>query len=225
MPRIPSLRTDVRVRTVALAVAVAVAAYVALPAAAAESPAADFAAAWSAIDNYTATIATHETNGKDTQDRVYHYAYKKPHFAKIDIVSGPGRGGGAVWTGGDHVKGHQGGIVSFVKLSISITDGRATSLRGDTIDRGSFQSIADDLKSGKVESVTTIATVDGVPSDLVTIDLVPAAPGGVTRSLVAFARNTHLPVRRTSFASDAQVKQEDFSEVKLNAGLTEADFR
>ena len=72
--------------------------------------------------------------------------------------------------------------------------------------------------------MTTIATIDGVPSDLVTIDLVPAVPGGVTREVIAFARTTHLPVRRTSFAGDAQVKQEDFSEVKVNPGLTEADF-
>jgi hypothetical protein len=41
---------------------------------------------------------------------------------------------------------------------------------------------------------------------------------------VAFSRATHLPVRRTSYAGDTQVKQEDFSAVKLNPGLTEADF-
>jgi outer membrane lipoprotein-sorting protein len=211
-------------RSIATAALAAIAMCGPLHASGADTPGGDFLTAWAAIDNYTATIATHETNGKDTQDRVYRYAYKKPHFAKIDIIAGPGRGGGAVWTGGDRVKGHQGGFLSGIKLTVAITDGRATSLRGDTIDRGSFQSIADDLKSGKVESVTTIESVDGVPCDLVSIDLRPAAAGAVSRSLVAFARATHLPVRRTSFAGDAQVKQEDFSEVKPNAGLTEADF-
>jgi outer membrane lipoprotein-sorting protein len=188
------------------------------------APAAAFVAAWNGIDDYTATIATVETNGTDTQSRVYHYAYKKPHFAKIDIVSGPGRGGGAVWTGGDTVKGHQGGFISFVKLNVAITDARATSLRGDTIDHGSFQSVADELAAGKVDPATAATTVDGVPCDVVTIDVTPAAAGGVTKLVVAFARTTHLPVRRTAFAGDVQVKQEDFSAVKVDPGLTEADF-
>jgi outer membrane lipoprotein-sorting protein len=222
MPRKTDART--RIATLAVAACVAVACVPLRALADVPPPAAAFVTAWAGIDDYTATIATHETSGTDTQDRIYHYAYKKPHFAKIDIVSGPGRGSGAVWTGGDHVKGHQGGFLSGIKLSISITDGRATSLRGDTIDHGSFQSIADQLASGKVEAATTAATVDGVPSDLVAIDLTPATPGGVTKAVIAFARTTHLPVRRTSFAGDAQVKQEDFSDVKVDPGLTESDF-
>ena len=218
------LRNSARSRIAALAVT-ALAACVPLRALAdVPAPAAAFAAAWAGIDSYTATIATHEISGTNTQDRVYRYAYLKPHFAKIDIVSGPGKGGGAVWSGGDTVKGHQGGFTSFIKLSISISDPRATSLRGDTIDHGSFQSVADELSIGKVEPGTTAATVDGVPSDLVAIDLAPATPGGVTKVVIALSRVTHLPVRRTAFAGDTQVKQEDFSDVKVDPGLTEADF-
>jgi outer membrane lipoprotein-sorting protein len=190
----------------------------------ADTPVADFATAWAAVDNYTATIVTHEVKGSDSQDRTYHYAYKKPHFAKIDIVAGPGRGGGAVWSGGDHVIGHQGGFISFVKLSVPITDGRATSLRGDTIDHGSFQSVADELAAGKVEGPATPVTIDGVAADQVTIDLPPAPAGSVTKVAVAFSRTTHLPLRRTSYAGDDPVKTEDFRDVKLNPGLTEADF-
>src|SRR5580658_2765900 len=76
--------------------------------------------AWSKIDSYTCTITAHETKGTDVQDRVYHYAYLKPHFARIDIVDGPGKGGGAVWTGGDSVRGHQGGLLSGIQLNVSI---------------------------------------------------------------------------------------------------------
>ena len=218
------LRSSACARIAALAVT-ALAACVPLRALAdVPAPAAAFAAAWAGIDSYTATIATHQISGTNTQDRVYRYAYLKPHFAKIDIVSGPGKGGGAVWSGGDTVKGHQGGFTSFIKLSISISDPRATSLRGDTIDHGSFQSVADELSIGKVEPGTTAATVDGVPSDLVAIDLAPATPGGVTKVVIALSRVTHLPVRRTAFAGDTQVKQEDFSDVKVDPGLTEADF-
>ncbi|MDE2572331.1 MAG: hypothetical protein KGM44_07415, partial [bacterium] len=96
---------------VALAIACACAAIpTRQPAEAAPLPALDaFAATWATIDDYTCRIVTHEVEGNRVQDRVYGYAFKKPHLAKIRIESGPGRGGGAVWRGGDTVSGHQGG--------------------------------------------------------------------------------------------------------------------
>jgi outer membrane lipoprotein-sorting protein len=205
---------------VVLAAAVYVAA-VAVPALA--DPVSDFTDAWAKVDDYTVTIKVHETQGTNVQDRVYHYAYKKPHFAKIDIVSGAGRGSGSVWSGGDTVKGHQGGLFSGVKMSVSLHDGRATSLRGDTIDQASFQSVADEFKTGKVEGPATTATVDGVAADVVTVDL--AAPvNGVTKRVVALSKATHLPVRRSGYAGDTLVKQEDFSDLTVNPGLKEGDF-
>jgi len=210
-----------RASTAAFALAFALAG--ALPAAA-DTPVAAFTAAWAAVDNYTATITVHETDGKSVQDRVYHYAYKKPAFAKIDVVAGPGKGSGAVWTGGDRVRGHQGGLFSGIKMSVAITDGRATSLRGDTIDKASFQSVADEFKNGRVDPAPADATVDGATVDAVTVGLAPAAPGGVTREVVYLSRTTHLPVRRIGYAGDTLVKQEDFSEVKLDPGLAAADF-
>jgi outer membrane lipoprotein-sorting protein len=208
------------------AAAFALALACALPAAAADAPppVAAFAAAWAAVDNFTETITVHETDGKNVQDRVYRYAYKKPAFARIDVVSGPGKGSGAVWTGGDHVRGHMGGFLSGIKQSIAITDSRATSLRGDTIEKASFQSVADDFKNGKVDPAVADATVDGVATDAVAVGLTPATPAGATREVVYLSRVTHLPVRRTAYVGDALVKQEDFSDVKLNPGLTEGDF-
>ncbi len=76
----------------------------------------EFLDAWAKVSSYTCTIKVHETKGTDVQDRTYNYAYLKPHFAKIDITGGPGRGGGASWTGGDTVSGHQGGILEWYSL-------------------------------------------------------------------------------------------------------------
>jgi hypothetical protein len=177
------------------------------------SPAAAFLEAWAKIDGYTVTIAVHETAGNDVQDRVYRYSYKKPHEATIEVLSGPGRGSGATWTGGDRVSGHQGGLLSAIRLSVPITDARATSLRGDTIDFASFQSIADELAGGRVEPATGPNSVGGVACDDVT--MIPAAPvHGVTRHVVCFARTTHLPLRRTGYAGDAPVKVEEFREFR-----------
>lgn len=182
-----------------------------------------FLAAWMNVTGYTVTIADHETDGRAGQDRVYRYAYLKPHFARIDIVQGPGRGGGAVWTGGDRVTGHQGGFLSAIKLSVGIGDARAVSLRGDTIRNGSFESVADALKNDRSADAGA-AVVDGAPCDAVA--LTPPEPlHGVTRQVVCFSRATHLPVRRISYAGDAVVKDEVFRDLRLDAALTERDFR
>jgi outer membrane lipoprotein-sorting protein len=206
-----------------IALALTAAFVLSLPVGALADPASDFGTAWAKVDNYTVTINVHETDAKNVQDRVYHYAYKKPHFAKIDVASGPGRGSGSVWSGGDHVKGHQRGLLSGVKASISISDPRAVSLRGDTMDQASFQNVADDFANGKVEAQSTTATIDGVAADLVTIDL--ATPSnGVTKRVVALSKVTHLPIRRSGYAGDTLVKQEDFSDLSLSPGLTASDF-
>ncbi len=189
---------------------------------AAPSPAATaFLDAWAKIPSYTCNIKVHETKGSDVQDRTYHYAYLKPHFAKIDITGGAGRGGGAVWTGGDTVSGHQGGFLSGIHLKVSIHDGRAVDLRGGTIDEGSFQSVADELKAAP-SSTTAEETVNGVATDAITFPYTDR--NGATKRTVYLAKTSHLPVRRVTYAGSAVVVMEDFSDVNPAANLKESDF-
>jgi outer membrane lipoprotein-sorting protein len=193
------------------------------PAGAAGPYATQFLEAWSKVDNYTDSIVSHETDCKTPQDRTYHFAYKKPHFARIDIVEGPGKGGGALWTGGDTVRGHQGGFLSGIKLQVSIHDGRATSQRGDTVDYASFESAAQEIKSAK-DAVEGTATVDGQSVETVTMTYPAGAACAVTKRTIYLSKSSHLPVRRSAWSGDTLVKQETFSEVKLNPGLKEEDF-
>jgi hypothetical protein len=194
---------------------------VALLGAAPTGPAAAFIDAWAKVPSYTANIKVHMTKGTDVQDRTYHYAYLKPHFAKIDITGGAGRGGGAVWTGGDTVSGHQGGILSGIHLTVSIHDGRAVDLRGHTIDLASFESVAEAIKNAP--AVTTgEETVNGVACDTVTYPFKDDA--GATKTTAYLSRATHLPVRRVSYAGDTVVEIEDFSDVNTAANLKMSDF-
>lgn len=189
---------------------------------AAPSPATNaFLEAWAKIPSYTCDIKVHETKGSDVQDRTYHYAYLKPHFARIDITSGPGRGGGAAWNGGDTVSGHQGGFLSGIHLKISVHDGRAVDLRGGTIDEASFQNIADAFKAAPSETVAE-ENVGGVATDAVSFPYTDA--NGATKRTVYLSRATHLPVRRVTFAGSAIVEDELFTNVNTAANLKESDF-
>lgn len=184
-------------------------------------PAAAFLDAWSKIPSYTDDIKIHVVKGNDVQDRTYHYAYLKPHFAKIDITGGAGRGGGAVWKGGDSVSGHQGGILSGVHLTISMHDAKAVDLRGGTIVQASFEDIADNIKSA-VTATNGEDTWSGTTYDTVTVPYTDAA--GATKRVIYLSKTTHLPVRRVTFAGTAVVVDEQFTNVNTAAGLKESDF-
>src|SRR5476649_342397 len=121
----------------AAAVALLSVPHAALGTQAADDAIAKFSSAWDAVHTYTCTIAAHEVRGKDVQDRVYKLAFSRPNNLRMDIVGGAGRGGAAVWQGGDTVYGHQGGFLSFVRLHLNIHDPKAVSLRGTTVAQAS----------------------------------------------------------------------------------------
>lgn len=194
---------------------------VALLGAAPSGPAAAFLDAWAKVPSYTCAIKVHETKGSNVQDRTYRYAYLKPHYARIDITGGAGRGGGAVWTGGDTVSGHQGGFLSGIHLKVSIHDGRAVDLRGGTIDQASFQDIADAIKSAPSQTDGE-ETVNGTTYDTVTVPY--KDDNGATKRVVFLSKTTHLPARRVTYAGETVVETEDFTDVNTAAGLKESDF-
>jgi outer membrane lipoprotein-sorting protein len=194
---------------------------IALLGAAPTGPAATFLDAWSKVPSYTDTIKIHVVKGTDVQDRVYHYSYLKPHFARIDITGGAGRGGGASWKGGDTVSGHQGGILSGVHLTISIHDARAVDLRGGTVVEASFDNIADSIKSAATATNGEEAW-SGATYDTVTIPYTDTF--GATKRIIFLSKTTHLPVRRVTYAGTAIVVDEAYSDVNTAAGLKESDF-
>ena len=194
---------------------------VALLGAAPSGPAAAFIDAWAKVPSYACNIKVHETKGTDVQDRTYHYAYLKPHFARIDITGGPGRGGGAMWKGGDTVSGHQGGILSGIHLNVSIHDGRAVDLRGGTINEASFEDVADNIKSA-ASATNGEETLNGTAYDTVTVPFKDA--NGATKRVIFLSKTTHLPARRVTYAGDTVVVIEDFSDVNVAANLKENDF-
>jgi hypothetical protein len=184
-------------------------------------PAGAFLDAWAKVPSYTCDMKVHETKGSDVQDRTYHYAFLKPHFAKIDVTGGPGRGGGAVWKGGDTVTGHRGGFASFVKVTKSIHDPETVDLRGGTIADGSFENMADSIKSAAT-ATNGEETILGTAYDTVTIPY--KDDNGATRRVIFLNRTTHLPGRRVTYAGETVVETEDFTNVNTAANLSESDF-
>ena len=156
-----------------------------------------FAKTWNAIDDYSATASVDEqtNDGKSSTKRKYSFKFRKPDFASADVVDGPGRGSGAVWRGGNQIRGHMGGLFSHLTRVIAIDDARAVSVRGDTIDMASFDYDLHDMlsTSGKLsEAGGPAGTTD------VTLALARPTPGGVTKIVLELSNATHLPGRATA---------------------------
>lgn len=197
------------------------------PAPAATAPAITaFDDAFAKVNDYTVTIRAHEVLGDRTQDRVYKYWFKKPSMAKTLITSGDGNGSGGVWKGGDTVSGHQGGMLSFIHLNVSIHDGRATSLRGYTIPEGLLQNEVDKYREIKGQlSQRNGPEMNGAATDEIDLQIAdPSAYGGVTRAAIYLNKDTHWPVRQVRWVGDKIVADETFLDLKTNVGLTDADF-
>ncbi len=200
---------------------------IAVPASAAGAPAITaFDDAFAKINDYTMTVKAHEVLGNSTQDRVYHYAFKRPALAKVDIVSGDGAGSGGVWKGGDTVKGHKKVLFATFSRTVPVHDPQATSLRGYTIPDGLMQNEVDKYKTIKGDLTQKNGPdVDGKPTD--ELDLTVADPSqnqGVTRMVIDLDKTTHFPVRQQRYQGDKVVADEAFSEIKTNVGLTDNDF-
>lgn len=191
------------------------------------APAIDaFRAAFASVNDYTCKMHSHEIMGTRVQDRIYDYSFMKPHFAKTYIEAGDGQGGGGVWAGGDQVSGHQGGLLSFVHLKISLHDSRATSIRGYTIPDGLLQNIVETYANvpGKL-SQTDGGIVMGVSTDRLELDVDDAASNaGISKQVIYFDKTTHFPIREFLYQGDTIVLDQTIYDLKLNPGLTQADF-
>jgi outer membrane lipoprotein-sorting protein len=178
------------------------------------------------INDYTAVLHVHEAKGTATQDRVYQYSFMKPHYVKTLILDGDGKGSGGVWTGGDQVSGHQGGILSGIHLKISVDDPRAVSLRGVTIPEGLMQRIVDDYATipGKLTQVDG-GKVNGVDTDRLELKASdPSSNHGVTDQIMYLSKETHWPVRQIMYSGSQIVLDENVSDLKTNVGLKQSDF-
>lgn len=212
-------------RVSALLLSVTLCSPIAAPAAATPAITA-FDQAFSKVNDYTVTVTTHEVKGDQTQNRTYHYAFRRPDLAKTDIVSGDGSGSGGVWKGGTTIKGHMKiGFFTFGK-TVDIHDRRATSLRGYTIPDGLIQNQVEKFKDTKGNiSQHEGPLINGTATDEIDLKVAdPSSEGGITRGVLYLSRSTHFPVRQVRYEGDSVVADETFADLKTNVGLKDSDF-
>lgn len=192
-----------------------------------EEPAiAAFDRMFAGVNDYTCVLHSHEVNGAKTQDRVYDYSFMKPHYLKTVILTGDGRGSGAVWEGGDDVSVHLGGILSGIHVKINVHDPRALSLHGVTIPDGLLPGIIDDYRT--IPGTLTQSDggkIGGVETDRLDLKVAdPVLNHDITEQIVYFSKLTHWPIRQIMYSGSQIVLDESVYDLKINVALTQSDF-
>jgi hypothetical protein len=215
------------VTTIRIVAAAATAAFLLGAGAALASPAGDaaisaFSSAWNGVHTYTCTITAHEVQGSKVQDRVYHAVFKRPNNVRMDIVSGAGKGGAAIWNGGDTVYGHQGGFLSFIRLHLNIHDAKAISLRGTTIAQASFGALLQRFKDLKTSSLD--AKMSSGQTTVTADVLDPASNQGVTSEVLILGAD-HLPVGYDQYVGTKNVNHVRYSDYKGNVAIPDSTWK
>jgi hypothetical protein len=223
------LRSCVRYALAAVISTVAVA-----PASAGQTPVLDALVKHTvALHDYAVTIAGHEVDGDTVDDRVMRFWYRKPDRAKLEVVKGPAAGTRLEWVGGAKAR-VRGGIFSWFPIWLDLHDRRITSLRGNTMLRAELEPTLECFVAhrGAVREAPG-PRVEGLTTDVVTLT-VPSGLGcpadsetdrTVTRDVLTVAHDSGVLLRRERYVGETLVERWDLSEVKLDAGLTDADFR
>ena len=180
------------------------------------------AATWNSIHTYEVTVTVHETKGASVQDRVYRVCFQQPMHTRVDIIGGDGRGMAAIWDGGDTVRGHQGGMLSFLHLNVGIHDRLATDLRGGTIAQANFGALLEHLRSLDPHHVRV--TSRGGRTILV-VDYDPAEPNSdITKEVYIFGSNW-LPAEFFEYADETLVRHVVNTGLKVNLALPDSTWR
>lgn len=188
-----------------------------------------FQKAYSGIKDYQFQIVTHETSddGKDVEDRVYLFRYRKPSDAQIMVLEGRDKGGAATWHGGTTVSGHHGGVLSIIHLTRDIHDRDATSLRGDILLSDAYGTeLKHFIETGGTLQESAGPAIGGQATITVTLTVAdPKANANVSKDILYLSSGSHLPLGRDQYVGSLLVKTEKFKEIKTNLGLKDSDFQ
>jgi len=200
-------------------------------AALADTPFDSFKAALSRTITYSLIIKAHEVSHGRTQDNTYFYQYKKPGFARSEIIAGPGSGSVGLWRGGESIIGFKKSM-PFFRKRFGLHDAAVSSLRGNTLLGASFPAISAYFTQAGATFDMHDAKVDGLVVSEVSmlrsgsLDRSAAALNleVVTKDVLDISKSTHYPVRWLRYAGDSLVEEFDLSDLEVNTPLDDSLF-
>ncbi|HEY4000978.1 MAG TPA: hypothetical protein VGO93_19070 [Candidatus Xenobia bacterium] len=193
-------------------------------------------ASWAALkDCYNGCHSVIKKGGK-VEDRTYRVWFKKPMNLRSEVVKGNRSGDNgsvAVWTGGDRVTGHQGGILAGISLSLTLDNPKATSIRGGTIRDLQFGRMLEVIHmwlNAKAKTTLTSGTVGGHAATIITFtsdnkDFI-AGNNNIAKDQFAYDNQVNLPLQWQSWEPDGtQAVDSSYYDIKVDIGVPDSAFQ
>jgi len=150
-------------------------------------------------------------------------AFRKPHFARCEVVDGNGAGGVAVWRGGDKVLVRPPGLLSRFVLALDRNDTHVVDARGRGCGQTTLENFATDFAEGGTLAEAPGPDIEGSATDVVTW-VRTAGGAGDTKKELFIAKATHLPVESKEFVGDKLVASAFYKDIRLDVGLPYSTF-
>jgi outer membrane lipoprotein-sorting protein len=173
------------------------------------------------IEDYQCRMHEFSIGGGRREERIINYYFKKPKLIRMDILDGNkafDKGSVGVYTGGNKVTGHRGGIMKEIILSVRKNSALATSVRGETIDQSDMLTVIERMEyllaNGEVSLVEKHAHIEFefFPFD-------PSQNEGISRDVVWIDSETMLIIRNERYEEEKLVQQVTWKNHIINAGL------
>ena len=173
------------------------------------------------IEDYQCRMNEFSIGGGRREERIINYYFKKPLLIRIDILDGNkplDRGSVGVYTGGEKVTGHRGGLMQGMVLSVKKDSPFAVSVRGESIEKSNVLTVIE-----RMERLVKMGTVDMTVNDnhveFVFIPFDINANEGISRDVVWIEKDTFLITRIERYEDEKLVQQAVREGYIINAGL------
>ncbi len=186
---------------------------------------------WKTTKDYTLTLKTYSLKDDKEEESIIEQKFLKPKWIYAKVTSGKNKGSVGVYNPiTKKVKGHQGGLLKFIVLTLDPSDKKTSSIRGHRIDQSSCGTLVQRLinyrKNDEFTSIC-LSTYDEKPAYLFTAEIEDTSKlWGATKEMMWINAETLLPLHLEQFlANDKLVHYSTYWNIKINTGLTEDDFK
>ena len=176
------------------------------------------------IKDYTVINDVKTYAGNKIQKRELKIYYKNKGHVRIDVIKGDERGGVAIYDPAtDKVRGHRGGFLKHIKLTLNKHSKLATDIRGITTDQATFEFFKSQLE--KLKNSPMVIDTLGKGRVSIKVALPESLSVGKADGWKLYLGKDGLPYRLEYFHADSLVQESIFKDLKINTGLKDSVFK
>jgi hypothetical protein len=169
-------------------------------------------------------VASHIVNATGEHDNVLRISFRKPHFARCEVIDGNGAGGIAVWRGGPMVLVRPPGLLSRFSLALDRNDSHVVDSRGRGCGQTTLDNFATEYAANGSLEETPGPTIDGSSTDAIAWKRSGDDPSGDTNRLLYISKTSHLPVELKSYRGNELVEDSHYRNIVLDASMPFSTF-